>query len=104
MPRVLDHPFVETTGLSHVDICVSEVEVGRHITKDFLVRLDNLLKLDFHEKVERINVLFDQSFDFEESGQEVPFVLLCISTNAARIVLLISTLAVFIGSTNDLPP
>lgn len=59
MPRVLNHPFVETTGLSHVNIRVFEVEIGRHVTKDFLIRLDYLLELDFHEEIERVNVLLD---------------------------------------------
>lgn len=45
-----------------------------HVTPNCRARLNDLLHLNLHEVVIRIKVLFHQSFDLQESGQQVPFV------------------------------
>ena len=49
--------------------------MGIHITKDLLVRFDDLFDFNLDEKVERVNVLLDQAFDLEKSWEQIPFVL-----------------------------
>ena len=46
------------------------------IAEDLAVGLDNLLDLHIDEEVERVDMLFDETFDLEEGGKEIPFILM----------------------------
>jgi hypothetical protein len=52
-----------------------EEEVGVGITSNPFICLYDFLNLRLDEKVERVNMLFDQAFDFQEGGDQIPFVL-----------------------------
>lgn len=52
-----------------------QVEPGLHVTKDGTIRPDNLPELYLDEVVEGVDMLLDESLDFEESWEKVPFVL-----------------------------
>ena len=67
--------FFEPYRFPDIDVGICEVELGIDIAQDSLVRLHNLLEFDFHEEIERIDVLFDQALDPQESWKEIPFVL-----------------------------
>jgi hypothetical protein len=51
-------------------------KVTVNIAADDLVGFYNVLDLVVSEEVERIDVLFDKAFDFQEGRNQVPFVLL----------------------------
>lgn len=53
-----------------------EVKVWVHIRSYFLVGLDNFAEIHIDKVVERVNVLFDKTLDFQEGGQQLPFVLI----------------------------
>lgn len=52
-----------------------QVEPGLHVTEDCTIRLDNLPELYLDEVVEGVDMLLDETLDFEESWEKVPFVL-----------------------------
>ena len=56
-------------GLAHVDVEELEVEGRVRVDGHLLVRLDDLLDLDVHEVVERVEVLLDQAPHLESGGQ-----------------------------------
>ena len=49
-----------------VDVCVAEAELGVHIAADLPVGLEDLLHLDLNEKVERVNLLLNESSRLEQ--------------------------------------
>lgn len=49
--------------------------IRQDITLDQLVRFQNRLDILFDKEIERVEMLFDETFDFEKGGQEFPFVL-----------------------------
>lgn len=51
------------------------VEPGLYVTEDCTIRLYNLPELDLDEVVEGVDMLLDESLDFEESWKKIPFVL-----------------------------
>lgn len=52
-----------------------QVEPGLHITENCTIRPDNLPELYLDEVVEGVDMLLDESLDFEESWEKIPFVL-----------------------------
>lgn len=50
-----------------MDVRVSKVEVWVHIAEDLAIRFDYLFELHLDEEIERADVLFNQTFYFEES-------------------------------------
>lgn len=52
-----------------------QVEPGLHVTEDCTIRPNNLPELYFDEVVKGVDMLLDESLDFEESWEKVPFVL-----------------------------
>ena len=46
------------------------------IAEDLAVGLDNLLDLHIDEEIERVDMLFDETFDLEEGGEEIPLILM----------------------------
>jgi hypothetical protein len=61
--------------LANADVSVSDEHVRVNIAMDSGVGAKNGLELGVDKEVVRVNVLFHQTFDLEESWQEVPFVL-----------------------------
>lgn len=52
-----------------------QVEPGLHVTEDCTICPNNLPELYLDEVVEGVDMLLDESLDFEESWEKVPFVL-----------------------------
>jgi hypothetical protein len=52
-----------------------EVKVWINVGCYTFIRLDNLFQVDIDKVVERVDMLFDKTFDFEKSRQKFPFVL-----------------------------
>lgn len=52
-----------------------QVEPGLYVAENCTIRPNNLPELDLDEIVEGVNMLLDESLDFEESWEKVPFVL-----------------------------
>jgi hypothetical protein len=46
------------------------------LTNYFLIRLEDLVNLGIYKVVERVEMLLDQTFDFEKCGQKFPLILL----------------------------
>jgi hypothetical protein len=58
--------FVIALRLSDVYVKIFDVEIRVDITCDKRLCLNDLLQLDFDEVVEGINMLLDETLDFEE--------------------------------------
>jgi hypothetical protein len=71
----VDRVLVGSFRLADADVEVFEVEVRVDVRGDASVGAEDGLKIDVDEIVERVNVLLNESFDGEEGGQEIPFVL-----------------------------
>ena len=67
--------FFVAVGKSHVDVRVFEPEPRVDVRGHFGVGFDDVLDVGVDEVVEGVDVLFDEAFDFEEGGEEEPFVL-----------------------------
>lgn len=73
---------------SNMNIQILYVESRVWKTDDFVICFDNLFDVHFDEVVERINVLFDQTFSFEKSRDQLPFVLgINILMNVTQVIL-----------------
>lgn len=59
-----------------MNVGVFEPEPGIDIRRDLVVGFDDVLDVGIDKVVERLNVLFDKTFDLEESWQQEPFILL----------------------------
>lgn len=73
---LIDGVEIGTVWETDVDVCVLEPESGIDVRSDLVVGLDNVLDVGIDKVVERVDVLFDEAFYFEESRQQEPFVLL----------------------------
>lgn len=71
MPRVVVRPG----GAANVDICVAEEEDGVDVGRDEGVSVEELFEIGRDEVVEGVDVLLDETFGFEEGGEELPFFL-----------------------------
>lgn len=86
-----------------------QIEPGLHVAEDCTIRSDNLPELDFDEVVEGVDMLLDESLNFEESWEKIPFVLeLSDYSTSKRTPRRLTTLervtfAVSIGSVSDFP-
>ena len=65
---------------SNIDVCVGDVEFWIYIAEYGLVGLDNSFEVDIDEEIVGVNVLFNETFDFQKCWEKVPFVLSMIST------------------------
>lgn len=54
---------------------IYDLEAGVYIGDDLVISLHNVVDIDVHEVVERINVLLDETFDFQERRKQQPFIL-----------------------------
>lgn len=54
--------------------CIPNIKVMIDITSDLPARLHNLLQLNFNKIIIRVDMLFDKALDFQECGEEVPFI------------------------------
>lgn len=52
-----------------------QIEIAVHIARNSLVCFDNILDLMFDEIIEGVDMLLDQSLDFQKRRQKIPFVL-----------------------------
>ena len=52
-----------------------DVEIGIGHASDLLISLENALDLHIGEVVERVQMLLDETLDFEECRNKLPFVL-----------------------------
>jgi hypothetical protein len=66
--------LVGSSRRTNIDVSELDVEVMIDVTANSGARFDDLLQLDLHEIVVGVNVLFHQSFDLEECGEQIPFV------------------------------
>jgi hypothetical protein len=66
--------LVSSSRRTNVDVGKLDVKVVIDITANSGARLDDLLELYLHKIVVGVKVLFHQSFDLEECGQQVPFI------------------------------
>ena len=57
-----------------VDIFVVKIELGVDIAENSAICANNLFQFNFDEIIERVDMLLDQAFDLEESGQKIPLV------------------------------
>lgn len=73
--RVFGEFFVQPSWLAYIDVGVVKVEPRLDIAQDRSIGLDNFSELDFDKIIERVDMLLDQSLDFEKRWQEIPFVL-----------------------------
>ena len=58
-----------------MNICVLEPKPRIDIGSNFVIGLDDVLDVHIYKVIERVDVLFDETFYFEKSGEEKPFVL-----------------------------
>lgn len=58
-----------------MNVGIFEPEPGIDVRSDLVVGFDDVLYVCVDKVVERVDVLFDETFDLEESGQQEPFVL-----------------------------
>lgn len=70
-----DGVVVGPLGESNFDVEVFEEEVRIDVGGDSGVGTEDGLKFDVDKVVERVDMLLDESFDGEESGQQIPFIL-----------------------------
>ena len=59
-----------------MNVGVFEPESGIDVRSDLVIGFDDVLDVGIDKVVERVDVLFDETFDFEESRQQEPFILL----------------------------
>jgi hypothetical protein len=71
----VDRVGVGAGGDADLDIGVSQPEARVDVRGDFFVGFDDVFDVVVDKVVEGVDVLFDEAFDFEEGGQEEPFVL-----------------------------
>ena len=60
---------------ANVDVGVADEVIWGYIRDDGRVGAEDGFDIDVDKVVERVEVLLDQAFDFEESGKELPFIL-----------------------------
>lgn len=58
-----------------MNVGVFEPKSGIDVRSDLVVGFNDVLDVGIDKVVERVDVLFDEAFDFEESRQQKPFVL-----------------------------
>lgn len=59
----------------NIYVRVGDVEFWVYIAEYGLIGLDNSLEVDVDEEIVRVDVLFDETFNFQECGKKVPFIL-----------------------------
>ena len=70
---------------SDVYVCVRDVEFWVYIAEYSLVGLDDPLEININKEIVRVNVLFDETFHFQECWKEVPFILDMVRPVAAAV-------------------
>lgn len=60
---------------TYIDIGVFEPKPRVDVGCDFVIGLNDVFDVEIDKVVERIYVLFDETFYFEECGEKKPFVL-----------------------------
>jgi len=64
-----------TFRLADADVSISDKHVRVNVTVDCGIGAKDCLELGIDKEVVRVDVLFHQTLDLEESRQKVPFVL-----------------------------
>lgn len=59
-----------------MNVGVFEPESGIDVRSNFAVGFDDVFDVGINKVVERVDVLFDETFHSEESRQQEPFILL----------------------------
>jgi hypothetical protein len=75
-PKIYSIPVV-ANGRPDADVRVLEPKFWVDVRCNLVVGTDDLLEINVDKIVERVDVLFDQTFCLKECWQEFPFVLEC---------------------------
>ena len=70
---------------SNVYVCICDVEFWVYIAEYGVVGLNNSFEVDIDEEVIRVNVLFDETFDFQKGWKKVPFILSMVRRMVATV-------------------
>lgn len=72
---LVDRVLVWPLGEAHIYVSVFEPEPRVDVRGNFVIGLDDVLDIDVHEVVKRVDMLLHQALHLQEGRQQQPFVL-----------------------------